>query len=117
MEFNKLNPKKPLTNTQKITLKYANELPDEFKTKDLARYIYPIYFFIGKAYVCKKDKTLWAKTPKMLKEIHGVVDFERYDFRRRAILTTSSRLKSLVSAGCIIQVKKGIDVFWKINFM
>jgi hypothetical protein len=113
--FSKLRPYKPLTKAQEKTIIYAGSLDTPFKTRDLARYIYPTYYFRNKVFVSKENKDMWARDPQFILDMYDCKDIKEYNFRRRAILTTSSRLRGLVLINCMKGIRRGKDMLWSLK--
>jgi len=93
-----------MTPNQKETLEYASKMNQPFSTRELARYLYPYYFFRGKAWVSASNKNIWAYKHEDLENLLNVKKIKSYDFSRRAIMTTSARLSSLESVGAIKRI-------------
>lgn len=106
----------PKYKNQAKTIELIKKLDSTFYTKDLARIIHPQYFFRGDVWIDRKNKEIWANSREILINVFGVneVDAEKYNFRRRAIMTTSSKLKCLEEAGFVTRIK-GKKVKWKLN--
>lgn len=106
-----------LTKRQSETIVAAIRLNRPFRTKDLAPYISPVMFWRGIAYRKRGDSNVWSHSEDTLRGM-GIDDIERYDFRRRAVLTTSSRLASIEKTGKWITRRIDSDrvMWWEIVF-
>jgi hypothetical protein len=89
-----------LTPIQTETMLYARELQQPFKTQELAEYLNPQFFYRGTVYKAK-GKAVWSHNLYDILELAGGDEerVERFDFKRRSILTTSTRLAQLEKMG------------------
>ena len=95
-----------MTEKQVNTLAIASMLPQPFKTNDLAMHVNPLYYWRGVAFI--NDEGDYSADFKE--------GYRRYDFRRRAVLTTSQRLNSISKKGYVKRIKNKSSVLWEIIY-